>query len=169
MKTLYLLRHAKSSWEYPGLSDMERPLNKRGKTDAPRMGHWLKEQKVVPDRIISSPSVRTLATISKLIHEIGLNGELIETENSLYHANSASMLSLIRSYPSVVKSLMLVGHNPGLTELANLLCPAEAVNNIPTCGVYALRFHAAAWAEADAKNAEFLFFQVPKNLSKQAG
>lgn len=164
MKTLYLLRHAKSSWHYPQLSDFERPLNDRGKKDAPRMGRWLKEQKILPDRVVSSPSVRTLATASRLLHELQLKGERIETDPSLFHATPSGMLNLIRSCPPEAHSLLLVGHNPGLTELAGLLCPAEAVDNIPTCGIYAIQFQTTDWAAAASQNAEFLFFQYPKNL-----
>lgn len=164
MKTLYLLRHAKSSWDYPEIPDQERPLNKRGRKDAPRMGNWMKQQGISPDSIISSPSVRTLATISKVSHALGLSGELIETNPALYHASPSSLLTVIRSSPPEVNSLLLVGHNPGLTALANLLCPAKSVDNIPTCGLYALQFHTRSWEETGSKNAEFLFFQFPKNL-----
>lgn len=128
------------------------------------MGRWLKEQNIRPDRIVSSPSVRTLATISRVIHELQLKGERIETDASLYHATPTGMLKLIRSCPPEAHSLLLVGHNPGLTELAERLCPAEAVDNIPTCGMYAIRFQTNDWAAADTHNAEFLFFQFPKNL-----
>lgn len=164
MKTLYLLRHAKSSWKYPDIADKARPLNKRGKQDAPALGHWLKQQAIIPDRIISSPSVRTLTTISKLTHAIGLKGDAIETDSTLYHAEPLGLLSIIHSCPREVASLMLVGHNPGLTALARLLCPAEAPDNIPTCGLFALQFSTQSWAEAGTKNALFLFFQYPKKL-----
>lgn len=128
------------------------------------MGRWLKEQNISPDRIVSSPSVRTLATISRVMHELQLKGERIETDPSLYHATPSNMLKLIHSFPPEVNSLLLIGHNPGLTELAERLCPAEAVDNIPTCGMYAIQFQITEWATANTHNAEFLFFQYPKNL-----
>lgn len=164
MKTLYLLRHAKSSWKYPELPDLERPLNKRGKIDAPRMGSWLKEQEMIPEHIISSHSVRTLATISKIAHSIGLKGERVEADPRLYHSSPSTLLSIIRSCKPGLNSLMLVGHNPGLTELAGQLCPAEAVENIPTCGLYAIQFHTTQWKEAGPETAAFLCFQYPKKL-----
>jgi phosphohistidine phosphatase len=165
MKTLYLLRHAKSSWKFPELTDQERPLNSRGKRDAPIMGNWLKEQgMMIPDRILSSPAVRTLATISRVGHALGLSGEAIETEAQLYHAAPHTLLNIIRSCSQEVNSLMLVGHNPGLTELVNHLCPTHIIANIPTCGVYAIQFRTARWKEAGKETARFLAFQYPKKL-----
>lgn len=164
MKTLYLLRHAKSSWEYPELSDLERPLNERGKKDAPRMGKWLAEHIQTPDLVLSSHSVRTLATISKTGHELGLKGEDYQTDSRLYLASPKDLWQIVRTAPDTADSLMLLGHNPGLTEFANQLFPRHAVDNIPTCGVFALQFNCKKWKESATENAEFLFFQYPKNL-----
>lgn len=164
MKTLYLLRHAKSSWDYPELSDLERPLNERGKRDAPKMGKWLQQRIPPPDLILSSPSVRTLATISKVGHELGLKGKDYQTNNRLYHASPKTLWQIVRSAPDAANSLMLLGHNPGLTHFANQLCPAHAIDNIPTCGIYALRFNCRQWKETDSRQVEFLFFQYPKNI-----
>lgn len=164
MKTLLLLRHAKSSWEYPELSDLERPLNQRGKKDAPNMGKWLKNNIEVPDLVLSSPSVRTLATISKVGHEWGLSGHSYQTDHRLYHASPNVLEQIVRTCESDIKNLLLVGHNPGLTEFANLLCPNQAVVNIPTCGVYGIRFKTDTWKNLSPQNATFLFFQYPKKL-----
>ena len=164
MKTLILLRHAKSSWDYPELSDLERPLNKRGRRDAPKMGKWLKNNTGVPDLILSSHSVRTLATISKVGHELGLKGEYYQTNPELYHASPGTLEQIVRSCPDEVDSLLIVGHNPGLTEFANQLCFAHPICNIPTCGIFGIRFKVDQWKKALAENAEFLFFQYPKNL-----
>lgn len=164
MKTLYLLRHAKSSWEYPGLSDLERPLNERGKKDAPRMGKWLAKHIQTPNLVLCSHSVRTLATISKIGHELGLKGEDYQTDNRLYLASPKRLWQIVHSVPDTADSLMLVGHNPGLTTFASQLCPRHAVDNIPTCGVFALQFNCKEWKEAAAEHTEFLFFQYPKNL-----
>ncbi len=166
MKTLYLLRHAKSSWKYPELTDQARPLNKRGKRDAPIMGNWLKQQGVVPESMISSPAARTLATINLVAHALGLSGEAIETDLRLYHASLETLLAVIQSFPREVNSLMVVGHNPGLTELANHLCPAHATDNISTCGLYAVELRATHWQEAGAENASFLFFKYPRNIGQ---
>lgn len=168
MKTLYLLRHAKSSWDYPELSDLERPLNERGKRDAPKMGKWLARRFTqdiqLPDLIICSPSVRTLATISKLGHELGLKGEDYQTDRRLYLASPKTLWQIVRTAPDAAQSLMLVGHNPGLTDFANQLCPRHAVDNIPTCGIFALRFNCLQWQQASTEHTEYLFFQFPKNI-----
>ena len=164
MKTLILLRHAKSSWKHPELSDLERPLNKRGRRDAPRIGAWLNEKIQSPELVLCSPSVRTIATISKVGHAMGLAGKDYHTEDRLYHAGPEILEQIVHSCPEEKNSLLLVGHNPGLTEFANQLCPDHAVDNIPTCGLYAIRFSCSSWKEINAKNAEFLFFQYPKNL-----
>ena len=166
MKTLLLLRHAKSSWEYPELQDRERPLNKRGKKDAPKMGKWLKNNFPTPDLILTSHSVRTLATISKVGKELGLKGKDYLTEPRLYHASPSTLWDIVRSLPDHVNTAILVGHNPGFTEFANQLCPSHVVENIPTCGAYALRINCSKWKEAHEDLTEFLFFQYPKNLKQ---
>lgn len=164
MKTLLLLRHAKSSWEYPGLTDLERPLNKRGKKDAPKMGKWLQNNIEAPDLILSSHSVRTLATTSKVVHEWGLKSIDFRDDPRLYHASPHTLEQIARTCPAEVNVLMLVGHNPGLTEFANILCPDQAVANIPTCGVFGIRFRIDAWKDLSPQSATFLFFQFPKNI-----
>ena len=164
MKTLILLRHAKSSWDYPELSDLERPLNKRGKKDAPKMGKWLKNNIESPDLVLCSHSVRTLATISSLGHEWGLSGHNYQTDARLYHASPKELEQIVRTCKPEVNVLLLVGHNPGLTEFASLLCPNHAVENIPTCGAYGIRFRIDTWKDLSSQNATFLFFQYPKKL-----
>lgn len=164
MKTLLLFRHAKSSWNYPELSDFERPLNSRGKNDAPKMGKWLKNNIGRPDLVLTSPSVRTLATISKAGHEWGLKGDDYKTHPRLYHAEPEELHEIIRSCKEDVNSLVVVGHNPGLTGFANSLCPEEAIANLPTCGVFAVKFDVKSWKEASSENALFWFFQYPKKL-----
>ena len=166
MKTLLLLRHAKSSWEYPELQDWERPLNKRGRKDAPKMGKWLKKNFNKPDLVLTSHSVRTLATISKAGKELGLKGKDYLPEPRLYHASPSTLWDIIRSFPDHENTAIVVGHNPGLTEFANEICPDNSVDNIPTCGAYAVKFRCSEWKDANQDNSEFLFFQYPKNLKQ---
>lgn len=169
MKKLYLLRHAKSSWEYPALSDLKRPLNQRGNRDAPKIGKWLKASKIqLPDLVICSPSSRTLETISKLGHAWGLEREDFKTDPELYHASTATLWQMLHKSPNQANTLMLLGHNPGFTEFANQICPAQNLNNIPTCAIFAVGFHCHQWAETSTKNAEFLFFQSPKMLKESS-
>ncbi len=164
MKTLILLRHAKSSWDYPELSDAERPLNKRGRRDAPKMGKWFKKNCNTPELIITSHSVRTLATISKFGAELGLKGKDYHTEPKLYHATPSGIWDITKSISDEVNSALLVGHNPGFTEFVNQLCPSQAIDNIPTCGIFGVKLHCSTWQEAQEAKAEFMFFQYPKNL-----
>ncbi len=164
MKTLYLLRHAKSSWDNPDLGDHERPLNKRGKTDAPKMGKWLAENVKPPQLILCSDSARTRATIAPVMEAWQLPEEVLQFESSLYHANPLTLWDLVQSCDDKIDRLMLVGHNPGLTEFANSVCKAFETENIPTSGFAAFSFNIKHWEEAEANEAEFETYQFPKNL-----
>ena len=121
MKTLYVIRHAKSSWDLPGLPDFDRPLNERGKRDAPRMGKRLKEKRIVPDLMLSSPAKRALSTCKRIAEALGYSPDKIKTERSLYHADEDEILSVIKSVSDKHDVLMVFGHNPGLTDFTNQL------------------------------------------------
>lgn len=164
MKTLYLVRHAKSSWDQPGLSDFDRPLNERGKNDAPRMGDRLKEKNILPAVVISSPAKRALSTCKRICKSIGYSKEHIQTDHRLYHADEEQILDVIRRTRDSSDSLMLFGHNPGITDLANSMTREQAwIANIPTCGVVAYRFNINSWREVHPGIGEFLFFDYPKS------
>lgn len=163
MKNLYLVRHAKSSWKYPDLSDFERPLNNRGKKDAPKMGHWLKKRKIHPDLIVSSPAIRASTTARVISEQIGYPVDQIEYQDLVYESGVSDLLKVIKSIDESVNSLMLFGHNPGITSLANTLSESY-VDNIPTCGIYALMLKIAKWKDLADKCAVLDFFQFPKNL-----
>ena len=167
MKTLFLLRHAKSSWEQPALTDLERPLNKRGLKDAPRMGQWLKNNIHKPDLTFCSPSVRTLSTLKLLGRPLGLPDNSYQQAQALYHASPEVLMQFVKGCPDEAKSLLLVGHNPGLTEFANQLCPEQHITNIPTCGIFAVRLLCKSWRQARPTNSSFFFFQYPKNLASK--
>ncbi len=146
MKTLLLIRHAKSSWKDAGRPDFDRPLNKRGKRDAPEMGRRLRERGRVPDLILSSPARRARKTAGKIAREMGYPRGAIRFEESLYGGGAAGVLSAIRRQDDSFQSLAVVGHNPALTELANRLGDRE-IDNIPTCGVVVLRFDVDRWED----------------------
>lgn len=162
MKTLYLLRHAKSSWDFDHLSDHDRPLNNRGRTDAPLMGEQLAKRHIRPDLLLSSPAVRALTTASIVARELGYDMDRIRVDANLYHADRQELLRVIKATEPEVEELMLVGHNDGLTDLANHLSP-EYVDNIPTTGVMSLSFTCDAWQDIAKQNARFNFFDFPKN------
>ena len=159
MKTLVIVRHAKSSWDNPGLSDHERPLNKRGFRDAPMMGARLVEWGPPVDRVISSSAVRALTTAELITQEMGLPWDEILVEETLYHASEEDMLDLIQDQEDYIDGLMLFGHNPGLTALVNYLSDLD-LGNLPTCGVVVIQFDVESWSqvgEVEAVTAEMNF------------
>ena len=119
MKTLVIVHHAKSSWKDLSLSDHQRPLNKRGKRDAPLMGARLAQWGLPVDRVISSSAVRALTTAEIITQEMGLPWDEIQVEDGLYHASEDEMLDLIWEQDDHIEGLMLFGHNPGMTYLVN--------------------------------------------------
>lgn len=160
MKTLYLVRHAKSSWKQPELSDFKRPLNKRGKNDAPFMGKLLSDKGVNPGLVITSPAKRAATTAKIIASEINYpKGKIIFDEN-IYEATGRELLEIISGTEENYNSVMLFGHNPGLTVLQNNLSD-HFIDNIPTCGVVALKFK-TSWKEIELNSAGFMFFEYPK-------
>lgn len=153
-KTLYIARHAKSSWDDASLSDFERPLNKRGKRDAPFMAEKLKELGVKPDLIVSSPATRAKTT-AQYYHE-QLGGEL-EYDERIYEASLMSLIYLIQEKFESVNSLMIVGHNPGLTMLNDRVSD-KSIYNIPTAAVVAVEFE----DEVGAHKGKQVFYAYPK-------
>jgi phosphohistidine phosphatase len=132
MRTLYLLRHAKSSWDDPALADRDRPLAKRGRKAAKRIARHLRDEGIEPDLVLCSSSVRTLQTLER----IGLEGEV---EDGLYGASAAELLDRLREVPSDVESVMLIGHNPGLEGLLAELS-GERPDKFPTAALATLEF-----------------------------
>lgn len=161
MKTLYLLRHAKSSWDEPGLNDYHRPLNHRGEKDAPKMGKRLRKSDVHVSLIISSPAVRALSTAKLVGEELGVAPQSIREEKNLYHAGPEAMLSIIRSLSDSLDKVMLVGHNPGLTEFADQLLD-EDLGNIPTAGVIEARLKIDSWKDASWGCGVMELYEYPK-------
>lgn len=161
MKRLYLVRHAKSSWKDATLSDMLRPLNKRGLRDAPEIGRRLRVATVSIDRLLSSPAQRALSTAQTLARAIDFNPKLIIEEPELYFAGANASLQLIQSTDSACASLMLVGHNPDMTSLLNLLC-GHQVGNMPTCAIASIQFN-SEWSEVQAESGSLIDYDYPKN------
>ncbi|MBX0333920.1 histidine phosphatase family protein [Pontibacter sp. HSC-14F20] len=162
MKTLYIMRHAKSSWNFEELSDHDRPLNKRGRTDAPLMGQELVANNVKLQLILSSPAVRALTTATLVARELDYDADDIAIDDRMYGASAEELLEITREAPSEVDFMLMVGHNEALSEFANMLSP-EHVSSIPTAGIVALRFDCDNWADISPSNAKLLFYDVPKN------
>lgn len=161
MKTLYLLRHAKSSWDDASLDDFQRPLNQRGEKDAPRMGKRLRKEGISPRLICSSPAVRAITTAQRVAEELGYPIEEIRQEKKLYHAGPDEILEILRSMPTGIESVMLVGHNPGFTEFANDLFQAE-ISNLPTAGVIGGKLAIDAWKDAHWGCGKMMLYEYPK-------
>ena len=163
MKRLYLVRHAKSSWDSDALSDFDRPLNKRGKRDAPRMGeHLLQVRKVAPDVMVSSPARRARSTARRLAKALGYPEDRIVWHDDIYGGGADAILACIRQ-ATADRELMVIGHNPDLTYLARMLS-GEPVDNMPTCGVFCVDFEVDAWADVAEGRGKKVFFDAPKEI-----
>ncbi len=160
MRTLYIVRHAKSSWKDEGLSDFDRPLNERGKRDAPFMGDILKDKKVNADFILSSPAKRAKKTATTIAEKIGYPGNKITFNEEIYEASLNTLVSLVKEIDNKYNSVMIFGHNPGLTTLSNHISD-RFIDNIPTCGIVALQTD-KKWNELDKNSFKLLFFEQPK-------
>ncbi len=165
MKYLYLVRHAKSSWDFPELSDFDRPLNKRGKSNAPDMGLRLAARDLELDVIISSPANRAITTSQMLAEQLDFSRENIMHDDGVYHATGYALVELITALPDNFKSVMMVGHNPGFTDLANYFKePDYYIGNVPTCGVVAIEFALNHWTEVSKHGGRMLFYDYPKKV-----
>ncbi len=162
MKALTLVRHAKSSWKQTQLADFDRPLNRRGELDAPEMGKRLKKQMPCPELIISSPATRALTTAKVLAQEMGYPLNNLLTEQRVYMASVRALLELINRVDNAYQDVMLVGHNPSLTDLANNLTGGVA-DNLPTCGVVRMTYEVDDWKEVGQSQAKLILFDYPKN------
>jgi len=163
VKDLILVRHAKSSWRDPSLDDHNRPLNKRGKRDAPEMGDRLARRGYDSDLLISSSAVRALETARTIAEKLDYPRSRIRVEKLLYLAGVDVLLEVICGVDAPVQTLMLFGHNPGFTDLSNLLGPRD-IFNMPTCGVLHLRFDTATWNEIGQVTGEEVLYDFPKRV-----
>ena len=161
MKRLYLIRHAKSSWAEPGLDDFDRPLNHRGKADAPSMGQRLAGHKVRLDLIVASPAKRARKTARIIAEALGYAEKSIHFDPALYMAEVPILLETIAEVPDSTEELALVGHNYGITDLADWLT-GRSIGNIPTCGIVGIEFDCRSWSDLKEGSGRLLFFDYPK-------
>lgn len=161
MKTLYLIRHAKSDWENPLLSDFDRPLNKRGKKNAPFMGNILAKAHIHPDLILASPALRARMTAVEIARQIGYDSDLIVYNEMLYGADYETTESVLKSILSTQQTVFLIGHNPGLTEFVQYIS-GHAIDNIPTCGIVCVKLKEDDWKNIGRDSALFISFDYPK-------
>ena len=162
MKTLLIIRHAKSSWNDLGLSDFDRPLNERGKADAPQMAKKIKERKLKPDLFISSPAKRAKKTAKIFMEVYEENKKNLVLIPSLYEASVSNFYDAIELIDDKYDAIALFSHNPGITEFANSLTEYK-IDNIPTCGAFAVSVKTKKWKDFKNADKELLFFDFPKN------
>jgi phosphohistidine phosphatase len=162
-KILLVIRHAKSSWDIGILNDFERPLNERGKKDAPEMAARLISRNIKIDLFVSSPAKRAKKTAELFCETFGRKTDSIEFISSLYHAATNDFYQAIDQLDNTKKAVAVFSHNPGITEFVNTLTDFVKIDNIPTCGVYGIKLYINKWSEFKGAKKEFLFFDYPKN------
>lgn len=161
MKTLTIFRHAKSSWDDPELDDHDRPLNQRGMRDAPFMAERLKVAGIRPSLILSSTAVRAWETAKLIAVAINYPAEFLQRERALYHAGVSDIIEVVAAQDNGFNSLLLVGHNPGLTQFANRLIP-RLTDNIPTSGFVSFSLGTDDWNVANPASVDLIEYDFPK-------
>ena len=161
MKVITLVRHAKSSWSDGKLTDRQRPLNSRGERDAPLMGQRISEHGIRPSLIVTSPAARAWSTAKIIAQSIDYPLEFLQRENRLYLASPDEIMDVIVAQDTSFNSMMLVGHNPGLTEFANFLVPG-LTSNLQTAGVVSVQLDTEDWSLYERPAAELLVYDYPK-------
>jgi len=165
MKILYLNRHAKSSWENPGLSDFERPWNKRGKRDAPLMGKILSEKVDPPQLIYSSPAKRAISTANQIAESFGYDKKNIIIDQRIYDAGVSDIMKIINSTSNEYDTIMFFGHNPSFTMISNYLSDKQ-IGNLPTCGFVKINFDLNSWIDIEGNTGKLVLFEIPKKYLK---
>jgi phosphohistidine phosphatase len=160
MKTLYLIRHAKASRDDPSLDDRDRPLAERGQRDAPKMGRRLAKRGAKPDLVLSSPAARALTTAQLVVDELGYKRDRIVVDERIYAAQPEALLDIIAGLDDGLSSVMMFGHNPEFSELAQSF--TDEIGDMPTCGAAELIFGVAHWTELDAGTLSSFVFDYPK-------
>jgi phosphohistidine phosphatase len=170
MLRLALLRHAKSSWDHPGLDDFERPLNARGKDAAPMMGQLLASMNFSPDAVLCSPAQRTRETLACIEPSFKDSPHSTTFHGGLYLAGASDILARIREVAAPAKSLLVIGHNPGLHALATHMASsgdaaqmARLEDRFPTAALALFSFDAAAWSDVKVKTGHLEAFITPKD------
>src|SRR6266498_60290 len=163
MKTLYLLRHGKSSWKDETLPDVERPLNGRGRRASQNVGAFLKREKIIPDLVLSSSAIRARQTTDIVMETAKLRTDL-RFDERIYEAGAQRLLEVVRQIEKSKKIVLLVGHNPGMEEFLTML--TGAVDTMPTGTLSKVVLSASNWADMGDKGATLEWIVKPKELKK---
>jgi phosphohistidine phosphatase len=161
MKTVLFIRHAKSSWKEPDLADIERPLNKRGLRDAPFMARLLAGKGIKPDVILSSPAVRAFTTARFFAESLGWPAERIRVERRIYDAYPGDLLQLLQKLPEEAETVLLFGHNPTITAVANYFAE-HYIPNVPTCGIAQVAMEVSSWKDVAPRRGKLVAYYYPK-------
>ena len=164
LKTLLLIRHAKSSWDDPELTDYERPLNERGKKDAPAMAEKLYERGIKIDAFVTSPARRARKTAEQFAKRYKKEKEDLLLKTELYMASDEAFNSVVEKLNDDIDCAAIFSHNPGITDFANSLTDDITIDNIPTCGIFAVSIETKKWNKFKEAKKKFLFFDYPKAL-----
>jgi phosphohistidine phosphatase len=162
MKTLIVVRHAKSSWSDSGKDDHDRPLNSRGNKDAPEMAKRLRKRDIKVDLFLSSTALRARTTAQYFADEYDVSKKDIALEKELYLAPGGTYYAVLSKLPDKYDTVAVFGHNPGITDFVNTLSQVH-VDDMPTCAVYAVAVDTDKWASFEKADKDFLFFDYPKN------
>lgn len=163
MKTLFLIRHAKSSWDDATLKDFDRPLNKRGHQNATEMANRLKKDEITFDKILSSPAIRAKTTAIYFAEILEIPAIKVEFIASIYESYEDNIIQLVCNTSNSINSLAIFGHNPTFTMLANIFSETP-IMNVPTCGIVAIQFNTEDWRNFFEASRKMLFFDYPKNI-----
>lgn len=162
-KTLFLIRHAKSSWEKDVPTDFDRPLNERGKRDAPIMAARLKNKKINIDAFVSSPAERAKQTAEYFCDAYNQPLPSIHFIPELYHANEDTFINVVANLDDQLNNVAIFSHNSGITVFANMLIENGTIDNMPTCSIFGVKIFTTHWADFEKAKKEFLLFDYPKN------
>jgi phosphohistidine phosphatase len=165
---LTLVRHAKSSWKDSSLSDRDRPLNGRGKRDAPLMASWLAGREPHYDALLSSPAKRARRTSLALCEALFVPKASLIVDDDLYTFDGGRLLDALRRLDPSWQNVLVVGHNPAITEALDCLCDC-AIDNVPTCGIADMEIRVDSWKELRAGCGELRAFETPKELRRRDG
>jgi phosphohistidine phosphatase len=161
MKTLYLVRHAKSDWGNAHTGDFQRTLNERGLKAAPYMAALLKHKKVTPELVITSPANRALTTAELFCEILGYPKNLIQQRMEIYEGGSSQLLKIVQQIDEYCKTAMLFGHNPTMTDFSNLLA-GHHVDSLVTCGVVRIDLEVTSWKDAAPDTGNLIWYEFPK-------
>ena len=161
MKQLVIVRHAKSSWDFINMDDKDRPLNDRGNKDAPMMAKRLLKQKIDIDLFVSSTATRAFTTASYFANVYDVKAKHIIQEDNLYEAPAGAFYRVVTKLPDNAACVALFSHNPGITDFANSLTTTQ-IDDMPTCGIFAVKADIKNWSEFERADKEFWFFDYPK-------